>query len=623
MLLEVNRDNQTSKAYYPSQPALDLSQMVEIAPGRMLIGSFREGLFLFEPDRGIFDKIPETKGWIRTQVFSMKFDTRYQCVWIGTVRNGLLRYDIKQDTFIQYTYHSRNSHSLGGDWVRDITFDSMGFVWFATDPIGLSRFDYHAHPDSAFINFSMEDGLPASHIGGLVTDKNGKLWMSSFNGIASMDPVDFTIRMYGKGDGLVQTFSSGSNVVISPANLIMVGMENGYYSFSQDDLVTNVTPPELVIHDLLVFDLPRQLDYEGQSIQPIELTYKENFLTIRFSVINLTESERNTVRYIMEGLEEKWNTQTGIHQVSYTNIPPGEYTFRIRAANNDGVWNDQETQIAVIIKPPFWQRTWFYMLITAIGMALIGWLYHYRLSQSIQKNKLLAEQETLKAEAEKQMAQLEMSALRAQMNPHFIFNCLNSINRFIIVNDNDTASEYLTKFSKLIRQVLDNSRGEKTFLSTEIETLKLYIEMESLRFADKFECEITVDPELQQHSYVLQPMLIQPYVENAIWHGLMHLKGKGKLTLTFTKKNDSLVVSIMDNGIGRELAKTIKANQLVQRKSHGMRVTAERMSLLSKKLNVPVRAEIIDLYNEEQTPTGTRVFLTLPLEEQPGETISS
>ena len=621
MVIEVNRKNQMMKAYYPSQPAFDLSQMVEIEPGKILIGSFREGLFEFEPDKGIFEKFPETKGWIKTQIFSMKFDPDHQCVWIGTVRNGLIRYDIRQDTFIQYAYDSRNLNSLGGDWVRDITFDSIGFVWFVSDPIGLSRFDYNAHPDSAFIRFSSEDGLPSSHIGGLVTDKKGTLWMSSMNGIASMNPVDFSIRVYGKSDGLLQTFSTGSNVVISPSNLVMVGMHYGYYSFSPDDLITNIKPPDFIMHDVLVFEHPKQLEYDGPSIRPIELTYKENFLTFRFSVINLTESERNTVRYQMEGLEDHWNTRTGIHQASYTNIPPGDYTFRILAANNDGVWNENETRIQIFIQPPFWQRTWFYILIGAIATGMIASLYNYRLRQSIKQRTLMAEKETLKAEAEKQMAQLEMAALRAQMNPHFIFNCLNSINRFIIVNDNDTASEYLTKFSKLIRQVLDNSRGEKTLLLTEIETLKLYIEMESLRFADKFEYEMTVAPELLSDSYVIQPMLIQPYVENAIWHGLMHNKGKGKLSLTFAKKEDALMVRIEDNGVGREMAKKIKESQLIQRKSHGMKVTAERMSLLSKKLNVPVRAEVFDVYNQEHTIAGTRVELTLPIEEQPGESI--
>jgi hypothetical protein len=384
--------------------------------------------------------------------------------------------------------------------------------------------------------------------------------------------------------------------------------------FHTDSLISNREPPDLILRDFLVFDQSHKMLGDGGQILPLHLTYKENYLTIQFSVVNYTESEHNTVRYIMEGLDEQWNTRSGIHQVSYTNVPPGEYTFRILAANNDGVWNEKETRISIIIKPPFWQRTWFYLLLGSIAATMIAFMYNYKLTQSIKQNKLLAEKETLKAEAEKQLAQLEMTALRAQMNPHFIFNCLNCINRFIIVNDNDTASEYLTKFSKLIRQVLDNSRGDKTRLATEIETLKLYIEMESLRFSDKFDYSITVDPELEKDEYLIQPMLIQPYVENAIWHGLMHRKEKGKLQLTFIKKGNTLLVEIEDNGVGRAMAKSIKESQLVQKKSHGMKVTAERMSLLSKKMNVPVEAAVEDMYDGDQHALGTKVKLTLPLE---------
>ncbi|MGB4850194.1 MAG: histidine kinase, partial [Saprospiraceae bacterium] len=618
MVLEINRVNQKQiKSFQPSAPANDLYKIVETAPGKMLIGSFREGLFWFEPDKGIFEKIPEIRGWIRTQVFSLKYDRNHECAWIGTVRNGLIRYDLRLDTFVQYNYDSRNAHSLGGDWVRDIAIDSLGFVWFATDPIGLSRFDFKAHPDSAFLNFSVEDGLPSSFIGGLGVDRQGKLWMSSSNGVASLDPVNFSIQRYGREDGLLQASSSRANVYISPLNRVIVLMEKGYYYFSADHLVINDVPPEIVIHDILVFEKPFPFDFSQTSVKPIKLSYTENFLTIRFSVINLTDAENNTVQYRMDGLEDHWNIRNGISQVIYTNIPPGKYTFFIRAANNDGIWNEKETRILISIKPPFWQRTWFYILLGIMASGFIGFLYNYKLTQSIKQNKLLSEKETLKAEAEKQMAQLEMTALRAQMNPHFIFNCLNSINRFIIVNDNDTASEYLTKFSKLIRQVLDNSRGDKSLLATEIETLKLYIEMESLRFTDKFESSIDIAADLNTNEFLIQPMLIQPYVENAIWHGLMHRKTKGKIEISFSKREDSLLVEIVDNGVGREMAKSIKENQLVQRKSHGMKVTAERMSLLSKKMNVPVEAVVEDLYNEHHESIGTKVKLTLPLEPLP------
>jgi ligand-binding sensor domain-containing protein len=614
-VLAVDRIRHTIRKYDPDSTTKNLFMMVEVSPGRMLVGSFAEGLFWFEPDKSIFQKIPIKRGLIRTQVYSMKMDKVQQCVWIGTVRNGLLRYDIQQDSFVHFLYDSRNPHSIGGDWVRDIAIDSTGDVWFSTDPIGLSRYDYQANPDSAFFNYSVDEGLPTNFIAGLGVDRTGYIWMTSLNGIARLDPHTFRITHYGIEDGLAASRFLRAYLSMTHDGTILVGAEKGYIHFHPDSLESNQKPPELIIRDFLVFDTSMLLSEPESLDRTLQLTYKQNYFTIVFSIVNFTDAEQNSVRYKMEGLEDHWNTRSGIHEVSYTNVPPGDYTFRILASNNDGVWNENETRIQIYIQPPFWQRTWFYILLGAIVTGIVVSLYNYRLRQSVKQRALMVEKETMRAEAEMKMAQLEMSALRAQMNPHFIFNCLNSINRFIIVNDNDTASEYLTKFSKLIRQVLDNSRGEKTLLITEIETLTLYIEMESLRFADKFEYEMIVAPELLSDAYLIQPMLIQPYVENAIWHGLMHNKGKGKLSLTFSRKEDALMVSIQDNGVGREMAKKIKESQLIQRKSHGMKVTAERMSLLSKKLNVTVQAEVFDVYNEEQHIAGTRVVLTLPIEQ--------
>lgn len=613
-VLEIDRLDQSTTSYYPELPARDLFEMIEIQEDYMLVGSFREGLYRFNPLQRQFQKIPEEKGWKRTQIFSLKYDAPRKTVWIGTVRNGLFRYDMVRDTFIQYVYDSQNRYSIGGDWVRDIAIDSAGSLWFSTDPVGLSRFDYNAHPDSAFLNVSVADGLPSCFIAGLCVDAGGKLWMTSLNGIASLDPVTLEIKTYGKSDGLNNTRFVHGNMNVAADHTIMFGNGKGYYYFHPDSVVANSKQPDLVINDFLVFDESRYtLQENGHFVAP-QLSYKDNYITICFSVTNYTESEFNTVRYKMDGLKDQWTLRSGISQVSYTSMPPGKYTFRLQAANNSGLWNPEEMQIPIVIRPPFWRQMWFYLLLVALVAGMLFALYRYKLNQSLREARLLTEKERLKVESEHKLLQLEMTALRAQMNPHFIFNCLNAINRFIIIDENDAASEYLTKFSKLIRQVLDNSRGEKVNLNNEVETLSLYVEMESLRFVDKFEYEIILPPGRNTEDYLIQPMLIQPYVENAIWHGLMHLKSRGKLHIRFQLDEMTLRVFIEDNGIGRAASKELKHKQLITRKSHGMKVTAERMSLLSKKLDLPVEAQVEDLYDDNQRPVGTRVTLTLPVE---------
>lgn len=215
---------------------------------------------------------------------------------------------------------------------------------------------------------------------------------------------------------------------------------------------------------------------------------------------------------------------------------------------------------------------------------------------------------------QQKMTEVEMQALRAQMNPHFIFNCLNSINRYIVKSDQTTASLYLTKFAKLIRLILDNSNFKNVILTNELEALKLYIEMEALRFDKKFTYEIKVEPNLGTDTVELPPLIIQPYVENAIWHGLLHKESNGHLSISVSMAGDSMLQCIIeDNGVGREKAKMLKSKTAVSRKSLGMQLTENRLGLLNKHAELNASVEIIDLANEVSEALGTKVVLKIPV----------
>ena len=215
---------------------------------------------------------------------------------------------------------------------------------------------------------------------------------------------------------------------------------------------------------------------------------------------------------------------------------------------------------------------------------------------------------------QQKMTEVEMQALRAQMNPHFIFNCLNSINRYIVKSDQTTASLYLTKFAKLIRLILDNSNCKNVILTNELEALKLYIEMEALRFDKKFTYEIKVESNLGSDTVELPPLIIQPYVENAIWHGLLHKDGEGHLSISLSMVGDSMLQCIIeDNGIGREKSQVLKSKTATSRKSLGMQLTENRLSLLNKHAQLNASVEIIDLQNEGNEGLGTKVVLRIPV----------
>ncbi len=220
----------------------------------------------------------------------------------------------------------------------------------------------------------------------------------------------------------------------------------------------------------------------------------------------------------------------------------------------------------------------------------------------------------MKTGCNKRLAEIEMNALalRAQMNPHFIFNSLNVINRYIVKADPETASLYLTKFSRLIRLILENSKNSKVLLQQELNAITLYIEMELIRFNDKFTYNIEVTPVVDLQRIEIPPMILQPYIENAIWHGLMPRPEPGKLEITIDIRNERLICIIEDNGIGRKQALKFKSNTL-RKKSQGMQITSDRLDLLTQDSAINSSVEIIDLRNEKGLAAGTKVIITIPV----------
>jgi hypothetical protein len=222
------------------------------------------------------------------------------------------------------------------------------------------------------------------------------------------------------------------------------------------------------------------------------------------------------------------------------------------------------------------------------------------------------DKEQLTTNFKKQLAQAETKALRAQMNPHFIFNSLNSINSFVMDQKHEIASEYLIKFSKLIRLILDNSRSETISIEKELETLKLYVLLESARFDNKFKCVYHIAENINTNSIMIPPMLLQPFVENAIWHGLMQKEGEGTIIIDIKKENEEFLnISITDDGIGREKAAELKSKSATH-KSHGLKVTSQRIEMMNKLNSSGAKVNIIDQKDELGHASGTRVELIIP-----------
>ncbi len=276
--------------------------------------------------------------------------------------------------------------------------------------------------------------------------------------------------------------------------------------------------------------------------------------------------------------------------------------MKLKAGNSSGQWIENPQTVNIHISRHF-LNTWWFWTSLGIMLAVFAFLFYRRRVARINKEA------RLRSDYEIKLNELENSALRTQMNPHFIFNSLNTINSFISRNETLQAHRYISKFSKLIRFILDHSRRRQILLSDELEVLNLYIEIERIRFENKFEFKISVAEDIDASAVELPPLIIQPFVENAILHGLLPKEGTGFLAINISRINDLLVCTVQDNGIGREKAKALKKDYLIKHKSHGIEITLKRIELFNKEHGKDERVLITDL------PEGTMVEIPVAWEE--------
>ena len=222
------------------------------------------------------------------------------------------------------------------------------------------------------------------------------------------------------------------------------------------------------------------------------------------------------------------------------------------------------------------------------------------------------EKETLRILNNKELAQLELKALRAQINPHFLFNSLNSINNFILKNDTKKASRYLVKFSQLVRNILNNSSTPLISLEEELQTIELYMLIEGMRFNEQFSYKIMINSSINTSTISIPSLLLQPYVENAIWHGLLHKEGEKRITISIEKMNDNLIsIEINDNGIGRKRVQEIE-NKSHKGKSYGMQIGEDRLKLIKQSTGQMAQVEVFDSYDEDDIGNGTTIKIIIP-----------
>ena len=336
------------------------------------------------------------------------------------------------------------------------------------------------------------------------------------------------------------------------------------------------------------------------------LEYNQNNIEINYSILSFKTDFSFPLHYkINDSPWEKASTQT--RALKLLSLSPGDYkiTFKLGEINNT---HFKEHVIYLCIKKAYWQNWWFISIWISLLFFLLIVLARWRINELKQKNKLLNE----KIENEQKYYKTSLKAIKAQMNPHFFYNALNTIQSFIYSEDKKNASTYLSKFSKLTRLILEMSEKDQITLSEEINTLQLYLDIEKVRFNSDFEFSIQPPKHINTDYIQFPPMLIQPYVENAIKHGLLHKKGAKTLRVQFEIENQLLHVTIDDNGIGRKLSEEINSKKNNQHTSFSSSANQQRFKILSLN-NASASVQITDKLDDLNQSLGTTIYLIIPI----------
>ena len=494
--------------------------------------------------------------------------------------------------------------------------DKNNIIWVGTFGNGLLKYD-----GENFTNISITNGLCDNFISSSYYDKSKNiLWIGTMNGISKINLDDKSniksitniinnpnSDSYGCVQNAIDKLPNG-NIIIS------IGEELYEYDYKRENKTNTQLKLSLqgikINYQKLNLDGFFKVDY--WSNVPLNLTLPFNNNNISFDFIAIDYNNPHSLKYTwkLEGIEKDWSPLTQNNYASFTNLPGGNYTFRLKAINED---NEISNEIIYVfeITPPFYQTWWFIpvLLIVLFSTAILNNRYQI---------KKIKAQEIIKTDSIKRLAELELKAMRAQMNPHFMFNTLNSIQEIVLNKDDITARIYLADFALMMRMILENSTQKEISFEKELEFLKLYLKMEELRFENKFDILLNIPDELYFNNIKIPPMLIQPYIENAISHGLMHKTEKGLLTISFEIEflNDTecLKCTVLDNGIGRKKAKEYSAWKEKKHQSMATEITNERLQLLNSiHTKKGFQVIITDLENLKNESIGTKIELYIPI----------
>lgn len=507
-------------------------------------------------------------------------------LWCST-NSGLMRYDGDA------TARMGMSSSLLAYRGYDMFFhprDSM--LWLASNGMGVLRYDTKR---DVVKQISRDNGLRSNTVSRMVYTDYG-VWLATAQGISLVQAEGYDqmrVVSFTRANGIPDNEITALAVL---GDTLVAGTSSGLVMLSISQLMNPLPMPPIHITDVKVNGGSRHDVLHGVTKK---LKYKENALSISYVVLSYRNQGNTTYRYRMLGVDTAWS-YTDATSCMYAALSPGRYTFQVQGLDASGNQYPEIASLEFSIARPFWQTPWFIVLLAAAVSGIFYALYRIRLRIVSRHNELIYNANMYKHQS-----------LRQQMNPHFVFNTLVSIQFYILNNEPLKSQQYLGKFAQLMRKTLDNSEHPVVSLGDELEHLELYLYLEAIRLEGKFTYSITC-PDLDQlKKYLIPTMLMQPFVENSIWHGIMLKQPQeGWVHIDIAKQDGGIQIRIDDNGVGRKQAQEIR--QRSDHTSRGYQITQQRIELLGSMYGRSFRIDIVDKEDDQHQPLGTLVVIDIP-----------
>jgi len=548
-------------------------------------------LYLFEPIKQEFIKLTD----IAFKPYFSQYDSELNYLWCVDVKHGPFYIDLNETNKKVHLLNFDKSN-FGSFYCINIGVKNKIFI---STSKGLLVWDKSNH--KIIKHLSSKNGLSSNRLCAAQEDIMGNLWISTLYGFNYYNWKSDIVYNHYDQDGIPNNEFNTQSFFEDIDNNLYFGNSNGLLMID----INKFYKKKFQIYVDEIKNNNTILNYINSKKNKIHYD-KSNNINITIGSKEWKNKESIKFYSFLSSYDENWSTATSDNHFSYKHLPKGNFNLQIKAVSGEGTISNT-IEIPFEVYKNWYETDWFFNLMTTLlATSIVLGINYYFLFEKRKK-------ERSKLIFEKRISELELGVLQAQMNPHFVFNSISAIQDKIRTGEKELVSHYLNDFASLMRLYLESSRIKELTLNDEIRLLKLYLNLEKMRFGEKMQFKIEVDPEIDAEYTKVPSMILQPFVENAINHGIFHKKTKGHILIDFSEdKNENLVVTINDDGIGRKKAMEIKQKSLHSHKSRALQIIEERISILKELHGVEINVRIEDLYDKNQKASGTKVYVTFP-----------